>query len=321
MPVRRSVMQDLLLKMAGDARLRRAVETPSAGHEVVRRYVAGESISSAMDVASWLAARGRLVSLTHLASDPHDPIAARDRRKRVRKVIRRLADAGLAEDGGADVSLRLSSLGAAMGSDGPALAAEHLRALCEAAVPAGVGVTVEAEQDVPVDTTIATVRTLRENFPDIGVSLQARLVRTDGDCRELAREGMRVRLTKGPVASDPEVYARRHDVDRAYVRCLATLMAGQGPVAVATHDGRILDIAQALVRRYGRDCSTVEYQLRYGVHPEIQTVIADRGDRLRVYVPFGEEWYPYILRRVADSPAEMFALARSATGRAGRNRS
>ncbi|WP_168583274.1 proline dehydrogenase family protein [Gephyromycinifex aptenodytis] len=315
MPVLRSVTQDLLLKMAGDTRLRRAVETPSMSHEIVRRYVAGESVSSAMDVASWLVARGRLVSLTHLASDPHDALAARDRRKRVRKVIRRLGDAGLTGQGRADVSVRLSALGGAMGPSGPALALEHMRSLAEAAAAAQVSLTLEAERDVPVETTIAAVHQLREDFPDTGISLQACLLRTEQDCRDLVGTGARVRLTKGAAAPDPAVYAGRHDVDLAYVRCLRTLLAGPDPVAVATHDERLLEIAQTLARRNGRDSSNLEYQLRYGVHPEMQAVLCDRGDRLRVYVPFGEEWYPYILRRVADSPSEMIALARASTSR------
>lgn len=311
----RSVLRDVLLRMAGGNRLRRAVEPPSMSHEIVRKYVTGSSISSAMDAASWLVARGRLVSLTHLASDPHDALAARERRKRIRKVIRRLSDAGLTGDGRADVSVRLSALGGAMGPTGPALALDNARFLAEAAAAAHVSLTLEAERDVPVDTTILAAHTLREEFAETGVSLQACSLRTERDCRDLVGTGVRVRLTKGAAGPDPAVYAGRHDVDLAYVRCLKILMPGTDPLAVATHDGRLLEIAQTLAGRVGRDSSNLEYQLRYGVHPKTQAALSDRGDRLRVYVPFGEEWYPYVLRRVADSPTEIIALARAAASR------
>lgn len=310
-----SVMRDVLLRMAGGSRFRRAVETPSMEHEIVRKYVAGPSISSAIDTASWLVARGRLVSLTHLASDPHDAIAAQERRKSIRKVIRRLSDAGLTDDGRADVSVRLSALGAAMGPTGPASAVDSARFLAEAAAAARVSLTVETERDIPVDTTILAVHALREEFPQTGVSLQACLLRTEDDCRDLVGRGARVRLTKGAAGPDPAVYASGHDVDRAYVRCLKILMPGTDPLAVATHDARLLEIAQTLAGRAGRERSNLEYQLPYGVHPRTQATISDRGDRLRVYVPFGQECYPYVVRRVADSPTEILALVRAATSR------
>lgn len=310
-----SVMRDVLLRMAGGSKLRRAVETPSMEHDIVRKYVAGPSISSAIDAASWLVARGRLVSLTHLASDPHDALAAQERRKRIRKVIRRLSDAGLTGDGRADVSLRLAALGAAMGPAGPALAVQNARFLADAAAAADVSLTVETERDVPVDTTISAVHAIREEHPETGVSLQACLLRTEDDCRDLVGTGVRVRLTKGAASADPAVYASGRDVDRAYVRCLKILMPSVDPLAVATHDGRLLEIAQTLAGRVGRNSSNLEYQLPYGVHPRTQATISDRGDRLRVYVPFGEECYPYIVRRVADSPTEIFALARAVASR------
>ncbi|WP_052466133.1 hypothetical protein [Mobilicoccus massiliensis] len=128
MEAARLTVQNTLIRVATDARLRRAAENRTMSHEIVRRYVAGESISSAMDVASWLEERGRRVSITHLVSEPHDLVRTEKRVKRIRKLVRRLSDAGLAHDGFADVSVRLSAFGAALGGQGRASARDHLRA-------------------------------------------------------------------------------------------------------------------------------------------------------------------------------------------------
>ncbi|WP_082043697.1 proline dehydrogenase family protein [Mobilicoccus massiliensis] len=177
----------------------------------------------------------------------------------------------------------------------------------------GVSLTVEVEPAVPADATISAFHEVRAEHPTLGLSLQACLRRTESDCRSLAATGARVRLTKGAPAHDADHFRRGADVDRAYVRAVQHLLEGRGPVVVATHDERLLQLSETLARRLCRDPSTIEYQLRYGVRPEKQAEIADRGDRLRVYVPFGEEWYPYIARRVADSPREILALVRATT--------
>lgn len=311
MEVRRTLLQDLLLRTARDTRLRRVVEAPPTKPEVVRRYVAGETIGAALDVVVWLGERGRDVSLTHLATDPPDADAAQGNGRRVRKLIRRLAAAGLAGDGRADVSLRLSALGAALGPHGADDAIEHACALCAAGESAGVSVTVETEPSVPIDATLAAVAALAADHRGVGVALQACERRSEADCRDLVAAGIRVRLSKGVAASEPARFRRRADVDRSFARCLAVLMAGPAPVAVATGDERLLAIAETLARRYRRGRDRVEYVLRYGDRPALQAVIADRGDRCRVYVPFGEDWYPYLLARVADHPADLVALVRA----------
>ncbi|GMA38427.1 proline dehydrogenase family protein [Mobilicoccus caccae] len=311
MEAARLTVQDALIRVATDARLRRAAENRTMSHEIVRRYIAGESISSAMDVASWLAARGRCVSLTHLVSEPQDLARTVKRAKRIRKLIRRLSDAGLTDDGFADVSIRLSALGAGLGNPGRNAARDHLRELAEAGAEHGVTLTLEVEPAIPADLTIEAFHHIRVDHPETAISLQACQRRTESDCRSLARAGARVRLTKGAPGPDPEAFGRQHDVDLAYVRAVQPLLEGASKVAVATHDERLIHLSETLCRRLGRDPSTLEYQLRYGVRPDKQAEIADRGDRMRVYVPFGEDWYPYLARRVADSPREILALVRA----------
>ncbi|GAB48546.1 proline dehydrogenase family protein [Mobilicoccus pelagius] len=307
----RPTVQDVLLRVATDARLRRAAENRTTSHEIVRRYVAGESISSAMDVAQWLGVRGRAVSVTHLVAEPQDGIRIEKRVKRIRKLVRRLADAGLATDGGADVSVRLSTLGAGLGAAGRAGARDRLRELAEIGDAHGVTLTLEVEDLVPPDVTFAAFHEVRAERPTLGISVPACLRRAEADCVALAATGARVRLTKGAPGREEGAFTRRSEVDRAYVRAVQPLLEGNGTVVVATHDERLIRLAETLARHLRRPRESVEYQLRYGVRPDKQAEIADRGDTLRVYVPFGEDWYPYLARRVADSPREILELVRA----------
>lgn len=308
----RPTVQDTLLRVATDARLRRAAENRTMSHEIVRRYVAGESISSAMDVAQWLAARGRAVSVTHLVAEPQDLPGVEKRAKRVRKLIRRLTDAGLTDDGAADVSVRLSTFGAGLGGQGRTGARDRLRELTELGAEHGITLTLEVEDAISPDVTVEAFHELRADHPTLGISLPACLRRTEADAHDLAGTGARVRLTKGAAAAREEGhFTRRSEVDKAYVRAIQPLIEGAGRVVVATHDERLIHLSETLAAHVGRPGTSMEFQLRYGVRTEKQAEIADRGDTMRIYVPFGEDWYPYLARRVADSPREILELMRA----------
>ena len=132
------------------------------------------------------------------------------------------------------------------------------------------------------------------------------LRRTEADCADFADAGSRVRLCKGAYAEPESVAFQDGDaVDKSYVRCLKVLMKGAGYPMVASHDPRIIEIAAALAGRQGREPKSFEYQMLYGIRPDEQQRIADRGDQMRVYVPFGDEWYGYLMRRMAERPANV----------------
>jgi proline dehydrogenase len=146
----------------------------------------------------------------------------------------------------------------------------------------------------------------------VGAVLQSYLYRTEADCHDLASEGSRVRLCKGAYKEPASVaFQHRDDVDLSYVRCLKVLMAGDGYPMVASHDPRLIDIAQALAGHHGRRPETYEFQMLHGIRPHEQLRIADRGHQLRVYVPFGEDWYGYLVRRMAERPANVEFFLRS----------
>ncbi|MDO5698658.1 MAG: hypothetical protein Q4G51_11880 [Dermatophilus congolensis] len=307
----------MLLRMAEDPRLRKFFENRLHNRDLASRYVSGESVSSAVDVTGELLARGRSVSVALLASDPLDRSEARDRRKRLRKVLRRLGQAGLATAdpsgaGRVEVCVRLGALGAGL-SEGETVAIENALAVAESAAGVGARVTLESEPSVGVSLRLAAVDALRAQFPDTGVELVAGLPRTEADVAERIASGCRVRLSKG--GEDTPDGLDRHKADLAYVRCLAALMRSDVPFSMTAEDRRILDIADTLVARGLRARGSFEYHLRFGDRPMVAAMVSDRGDTMRVYVPFGEDFYPYLMARIADQPSRVASLLRPSRNR------
>jgi proline dehydrogenase len=167
------------------------------------------------------------------------------------------------------------------------------------------------EDHTTTESTLGIVRDLRVDHPWVGAVLQAQLRRTEGDCRALAGSGSRVRLCKGAYDEPASAAFRRGEVDRSFVRCLKVLMAGEGLPMVATHDPRLVEIARFLAERHGRTADDYELQMLYGVRPHAQSELAAEGLRVRVYLPYGTEWFGYFMRRLGERPANLAFFARS----------
>jgi len=172
------------------------------------------------------------------------------------------------------------------------------------------------EDHTTTDSTLEIVGRLRQDFPTVGVALQAYLRRTEADCRELAVAGSRIRLCKGAY-SEPEsvAYQSRLDVDKSYVRCLNILMSGEGYPMIATHDPRLVAIGEDRAKWFDHSADEFEFQMLYGVRPEEQLRLVKAGYTVRVYVPYGTEWYGYLMRRLAERPANLAFFARAVTSR------
>jgi proline dehydrogenase len=293
-----------LLAAARSKGIRRLVEAVPATRSVVRRFVAGSETADAVRVAGELAADGRRITLDHLGEDTTDAAQAAATVAAYEAVLTALAAKGLAE--GADVSVKLSAVGQFLPSDGEDVALENARKICAAAEAVGATVTLDMEDHTTTDSTLGILRELRGEYPWVGAVLQAYLRRTEQDCRELAGPGSRVRLCKGAYAEPESVaFPEKSEVDKSYVRCLRVLMAGSGYPMVASHDPRMIEIAAALAEEHGRTDDDHEFQMLYGVRPEEQARIAASGTRMRVYVPYGDEWYGYFMRRLAERPANL----------------
>jgi proline dehydrogenase len=304
------VLRRTLLTLSRSTKIRHVVETAPISRNVVARFVAGASAQEAVARCRHLVDSGRLVSLDRLGEDTLERSQAEATRDAYLTMLKLLADDGLTP--AAEVSLKLSAVGQSLSGDGEKVALDNTLAICQAARNAGTTVTLDMEDHTTTDSTLGILRDLRRDFPDTGAVVQAYLHRTEADCRDLAYAGSRVRLCKGAYKEPPTVAYQSHDeVDRSYVRCLKVLMAGEGYPMVATHDPRLVSITGDLVRRNGRAQGSYEYQMLYGIRPHEQERLAAAGEKMRVYVPYGEEWYGYLVRRMAERPANLVFFLRS----------
>ncbi|MBR7743317.1 proline dehydrogenase family protein [Phycicoccus sp. BSK3Z-2] len=306
------LLRGALLQISESDTVRSAVVAAPVSRAVVNRYVAGEEVDEAVATTARLRTTNRLVTIDHLGEDVTDRAQAERTRDTYVTLLDALAEDDLARFGAAEVSVKLSAVGQSIPGDGDAVALENARAVCEAAERVGTTVTLDMEDHTTTDRTLETLRALRQDFPWVGAVLQTYLHRTESDCRDLAHEGSRVRLCKGAY-KEPESVAFQdgEDVDLSYVRCLKVLMAGEGYPMVATHDPRLVEIARALAGHHGRSPDSYEFQMLLGVRDLEQKRIADRGHQMRVYVPFGDDWYGYLVRRLAERPANIRFFLRS----------
>lgn len=286
-------LRPAILAAARSSRVKSAVTRAPVTKSIVRRFVAGESLADAMAATSTLLVAGRSVSIDHLGEDTLDVEQARNTVVAYLELLAELARLPQAAATGVrtlEVSMKLSALGQGLPGDGDKIALDHARTICAAAHEHGVWVTVDAEDHTRTDSTLAIVRELRADFPWLGTVLQAYLRRTEGDCRDLAGAG-------------------------SYRRCLRVLMAGDGYPMVATHDPAMIASVDRLITETGRGTDDFEHQMLFGIRDLEQARLVDAGRRVRVYVPYGAQWYGYFMRRLAERPSNLRFFLRSTLSR------
>jgi proline dehydrogenase len=306
------VLRRMLLAASGSDRTRQLITSAPVTRGLVARYVAGETTADAVEVSRGLLASGLLVSLDHLGEDTTEPEQAAAATAEYTGLLGQLAAAGLAQGGRAEVSVKPTAVGLGLAEHGEKTATENLARICAAARDAGTTVTVDMEEHTRVDATLRIVAGLRADYPDLGCVLQAQLRRSAGDCATLATARSRVRLCKGAYdAPDSVAFPARREVDRSYARCLRVLMNGPGYPMLATHDRRLIQIAAAQAALAARPPESFEFQMLYGVRPAEQRRLASTGAQVRVYLPYGRDWYRYLVRRLAERPANVSFFLRS----------
>ncbi|WP_028655582.1 proline dehydrogenase family protein [Nocardioides sp. J54] len=270
---------------------------------VVRAFVPAADVRQAVAVAGQLTADDLACTVAHLGRDARDEAEATATVQEHRVLLDRVADAGLGAQ--VDVVLRPAAVGLHL-PGGEALALTHARQVCRTAARAGVTVTLDSEDHASTDVVLALLGALRADFPDTGVVLRAHLRRTEDDCRALAGAGSRVLLAKGARDEPADVaITDPAELDRAWVRCLKVLLDGEGQPVVATHDPRLVEITIALASRYGRAPGTYDLQLPYDARTaEVRRLVAT-GERVRVHLPWGPEWYGHVARRLAEHPRNL----------------
>lgn len=297
-----------MLAASRSDRLRRPVERSRISRHVVRRFVPGETTDTVLNSVAALRGSGRYVSIDYLGEYVTDADDATTIVQAYLSLLDALGQGSDTADGvqPLEVSLKLSALGQALERDGQKIALDNARTICERAQQLGVGVTVDAEDHTSTDSTLSISGDLRIDFPWLGSVVQAYLRRTLDDCQELASAGARVRLCKGAYDEPAAVaYRDRVDVTDSYLRCLQVLMAGSGYPMVASHDPEIIAAVPGMARESGRSAEKFEYQMLYGIRDDEQRRLANAGSQVRVYVPFGTQWYGYFMRRLAERPANL----------------
>jgi len=302
-----------ILAASRSHRLRHTAERMPVARDVVRRFVPGETVDDVLGAVNLLRGSDRLVSIDYLGEDVTDTDTAD---ATVTAYLRLLDALGSSCGGGAvaplEVSLKLSALGQALPKDGDKIALANAHTICERARQVGAWVTVDAEDHTTTDSTLSIVRELRTEFDWLGTVLQAYLKRTEADCAEFAASGARIRLCKGAYDEPASVaYRDPGEVTASYLRCLRILMGGNGYPMVASHDPAIIAAVPGLAGEYGRGTDGFEYQMLYGIRDGEQRRLAGEGNHVRVYVPFGNQWYGYFVRRLAERPANLMFFLRA----------
>jgi proline dehydrogenase len=303
------LLRRALLAASDSPRLRQMIVSAPQTRAIVGSYVAGETTDDAVRVTRTLRVSGLLVTLDYLGEDTTDQAQAAAVVDEYVKLLGKLSAEGLAHGGATEVSVKPTAVGLFLSAS---LATENVRRIAAAARDAGTTVTLDAEQHDAIEPTLHMVASLRSEFPDLGCVIQACLRRSEADCRSLAGYGSRVRLCKGAYDTpDSAAFTARREVDLAYARCMRILMNGSGYPMLATHDPRLIEIAGSLAMLSGRGADSFEYQMLYGIRPAEQRRLANTGARMRVYVPYGGDWYAYLVRRLAERPQNLTFFLRS----------
>ncbi len=269
-----------------------------------RRFVAGDTLDEALAVSRKLNAEGITITLDHLGESVaslEEAAAARDVYLRALAAIH---DSGVQ----GNVSLKLTQFGLDYSSD---QCRANVEQLVRSAKELGEFVRVDMESSQYTDQTLELVRDLRARYGAVGTVIQAYLRRSRADVEDLCARGIRVRLCKGAYLEPATVaFRRKADVDRNYLELLKLLLdRGEYP-AIATHDERMIEATKAYATERGIAASAFEFQMLYGIRRDLQRKLVAEGYRLRLYVPFGQAWYPYYMRRLAERPANVLFILR-----------
>lgn len=304
------VLREILVSASRSKKLEKIVSTSPLSKGVVNRFVAGYGTADVVKKVAELHQLGIYTTIDRLGEDTLDLSQADQTVAAYKELLRALHTAGQTHM--AEVSVKLSAVGQALGAGGEKIALENAKQIVEVANEVGTTVTFDMEDHTTIDSTLRILNEIRKTTPTIGGVLQAQLHRTSDDVSTHAFSGSRIRLCKGAYAEGPEVaFVERAEIDKAYVRDMRTLLESAAYPMLATHDPRLIEIGQALALRTGRAKDSFEFQMLLGVRPEEQKRLVELGYKVRVYVPYGDEWYGYLMRRMAEKPSNLALFVKS----------
>lgn len=298
------MLKDTLLYLAQNQKMHDFVVHNTITRGASRRFVAGEALDDAVQVAYRLNKQGLQVALDLLGEnvidDKETKAAAQDYIKAITLIEKTHIDA--------NISVKLTALGLDISRE---LCEENLRTVLEQAGKQKTFVCIDMEGSGYTEPTVDMTLRMHESFEHVGTVIQSYLYRSRKDLEQLILQGVRVRLVKGAYKEQqPIAYQNKSDVDRNYMQLMMLLLSRGNYPAIATHDEAIIDAACKHVRNQGISKSSFEFQMLYGVRRDLQEKLVKQGYNMRVYVPYGSQWYPYLMRRMAERPANlMFVMS------------
>lgn len=303
-----SLLRSAFIALSTSSRLRRFMENSTLGRRMSSRFVAGFRIEDALSAAAALGRQGLFVTLDSLGENVSSPAQARQAAQIYHWLLDALATSSL----DANVSLKLTQMGMDLGEE---VAFEIVAGLVKQAAEAHNFVRVDMEGSAYTQATIDLVRRLHAvpaNRGHVGIVIQAYLRRSAQDVDRLLSDGIRIRLCKGAYKEPPDVaFPSKREVDQNFVALMKVLLKSGVYHGIATHDEAMIRATKEFVVAEGIDRSSFEFQMLYGIRRDLQRSLVQEGYHVRVYVPFGDEWYPYFMRRLAERPANVVFLARN----------
>src|SRR5688572_12695387 len=277
-----------------------------------RRFIAGETVDDAIAAVRQIQSQGLLCTLDYLGESVTSLAAADTATREYLQLIEAVDRAGVERN----LSLKLTQLGLDVDR---AICIDNLRKILTAAAPCGFFVRIDMESSAYTEATLRIFETVwRLGHRNVGVVLQSCLYRSEKDFERVNALGARIRLVKGAYREPKSVaYQLKSDVDAAYVRIAKRLITEGTYPAIATHDEKILDEVKRFAAERGVSSDRYEFQMLYGIRRDLQNGLRDAGYRVRVYVPFGREWFPYFMRRLGERPANVSFVVRSLFKEAG----
>lgn len=304
------LMRQVVLGVADNQVVSRFFHNSKLTRALVERFVAGETLEEALGAVRAITASGMAITLDQLGENVHtrkEALAARDTYV---TILRRLHSEGLERN----ISVKLTMLGLDQGDD---VAHDAMVPVLESAREVGGFVRIDMEGSGYTERTMRLFFQLHERFPDeVGIVVQSYLHRAEQDVRDAIARGARVRLVKGAYAEPASVaFQDRARIDRSYVELMKLLLEGGRFPALATHDPALIEAAQQFARSRDIAQDRFEFQMLYGVRRDEQQRLKDAGYGMRVYVPYGTEWYPYFTRRIAERPSNALFVLRQMVSR------
>lgn len=299
------VLRYVFLTLSRNRRMERIVRRSRVSRGLVQRFIAGEALTDATRVVRMLNSRGMMATLDYLGENTTSLEDATNAAQRCVEVIEEIQRERL----DANLSLKLTQLGLDISTD---VALRNLTTVIEAADAAGQFVRIDMESSRHVEPTLEVFRAVWTQHKNVGLVFQAYLYRTENDVEQAIRDGVRVRLVKGAYDEPATVaYRRKRDVDASFRRLAERLLKDGNYPAIATHDERLIEHTKQVCQQEGIGPERFEFQMLYGIRRDLQDALVRQGYRMRIYTPFGTEWYGYTMRRLAERPANVWFVLKN----------